>query len=108
MSAYFIREPSDLHFLARARADELGMSRLAIDFSAKIPGGYSSKLLADPPIKNFAIKSAIKVLRSLGLALVVVPDPEALKEIQQLIGSRDERHDPRRRRVDQPKQEARA
>src|SRR5215469_15439449 len=61
----------------RARADELNVARLVIDETAGLQSGYTGKLLGAAQIKTIGRISMGPLLGALGLALVVVEDPEA-------------------------------
>lgn len=74
----------DLHAGLRWRAETLNISRLVIDEIGGLQSGYSGKLLAPDPIKNLGPKTLGGMLRALGLKLVAVEDPEALREFEDL------------------------
>lgn len=76
-----VRDYDDLHAVLRARADELNVSRLTIDHVAGLQDGYTAKLLAPVPLKRVGAISMGPLLAALGLALVVVEDPEALERV---------------------------
>lgn len=78
------RSYDDLHRIMRARADELEVSRLVLDETAGITAGHSSKLLAPRPMRRLGAVTMPAMLGALGLALVVVEDPEALARIARL------------------------
>jgi hypothetical protein len=78
------RSYDDLHRIMRARADELEVSRLVLDETAGITSGHSSKLLAPRPMRRLGAVTMPAMLGALGLALVVVEDPEALARISRL------------------------
>lgn len=78
----------------RARADELGMTRLDIDDRAGLQDGYASKLLAPVPIKSVGPVSLGPVLGAMGLMIVVVEDAEALARIRVNSKKRRDAHDP--------------
>lgn len=65
-----------------ARRDELNISHETIDNIAGLQSGYTSKLLAPKPIKNLGPMSFGAVLGALGLALVAVPDPQAVAAVE--------------------------
>lgn len=84
----------DLHAAARARAEQLNVSRETIDDVAGLTNGYASKLLALPPIKKFGPISLGPTMRALGLKMIVVDDPEALAKVEGRLTPR-EHGDPR-------------
>ena len=61
----------------RARADELGISRLELDFHANLQDGYSAKILGPSQIKSLGTKSLGGILRGTGTYLVLVEDAAA-------------------------------
>jgi hypothetical protein len=79
-SAVFARCISDYTGLIetfRERTDQMEIARLELDRIAKLPEGYSGKLLSKRFKKCFGMASLGPVLRSLGLILVVMEDPAA-------------------------------
>jgi hypothetical protein len=76
-----VREYSELHAVARARADELQLARTMLDDISGNQPGYSAKLLAPIPIKGFGPATLGPTLGGLGLALIVIEDKEALARI---------------------------
>lgn len=72
-----IRSMPELVQALRDRRDELNISHETIDSIAGLQSGYTSKLLAPKPIKNLGPMSFGSILGALGLAVVVVPDPQA-------------------------------
>jgi hypothetical protein len=67
-------EYRDLIALIRGRIVELGISHEVMDSVTGLPVGYSSKILADPPIRKLGAVSLGLVLGGLGLQLIVAED----------------------------------
>jgi hypothetical protein len=76
-----IRSMPELLAALKARRDELNISHETIDDIAGLQSGYTSKLLAPVPIKNLGVMSFGAMLGALGLALVAVPDPDAVAQV---------------------------
>jgi hypothetical protein len=85
-----IRSMSELVQALRDRRDALNISHETIDSISGLQSGYTSKLLAPKPIKNLGPMSFGSILGALGLAVVVVPDPQAEAKVV-------ERWEPRKR-----------
>jgi len=64
----------ELQIVLRDRADELELSREALDELAGFQSGYSSKLLAILPTKGIGPRSMFALAGALGLAVVLVVD----------------------------------
>jgi len=64
----------------RDRADELRLSREAIDQVAGLPSGYSGKILGIGQVRRLNLISLGPVLGALGVKLVMVVDGAALKQ----------------------------
>jgi hypothetical protein len=77
-----IRSMDELVQALRTRRDELNISHETIDAIAGLQSGYTSKLLAPKPIKNLGPMSFGSLLGALGLAVVVVPDPQAEARVE--------------------------
>lgn len=77
-----IRNMPELIAALCARRDELNISHETIDNIAGLQSGYTSKLLAPKPIKNLGPMSFSALLGALGLALVAVPDPQAVAAVE--------------------------
>jgi hypothetical protein len=93
-----VRTYDDLQAALRQRADALEMSRTTIDDIAGLPHGYAAKALMPQPTEDARAKARSEgrrlsgrslgpltlgpVLETLGLALVVVEDPEAMKRLE--------------------------
>ena len=63
----------------RARADELKVTRETLDSVSGLQAGYSGKLLAPVPMKSLGRVSLGPMLQAMGLAIVLVEDPEAMR-----------------------------
>lgn len=77
-----IRSMPELVAALRTRRDELQLTHETIDAIAGWPAGYASKLLAPEPIKNLGWSSLGLGLGALGIALVVVEDPEQARRVR--------------------------
>jgi hypothetical protein len=60
----------------------LQLTHERIDDIAGWPSGYAGKLLAPDPIKNLGWMSFGLALDSMGIALVVVENPEQIKRVE--------------------------
>lgn len=91
-----IRSMPELVAALRARRDELQLTHETIDAVAGLQNGYASKLLAPNPIKNLGWMSLGSVLGALGIAIVVVEDPEQVSRISRQWTKRErpQRHLP--------------
>jgi threonine dehydratase len=76
-----IRELNDLNAAVRARRQQLNVSCATIDHVAGLQDGYCSKLTAPKPIKHLGSMS-FGVMRTLGLRVVVIDDPDAFDAIK--------------------------
>jgi hypothetical protein len=72
----------DLLAALRTRRDELQLTHERIDDIAGWPSGYAGKLFCEPAIKNLGWLSFGLGLGALGVALVLVEDPEQIKRVQ--------------------------
>jgi hypothetical protein len=77
-----IRNYSDLLALLRSRAEELELTRLAIDKLARLQSGYAAKLFSPMPPKRITSEVMEFLLPALGLKLIAVEDPESLEQIK--------------------------
>lgn len=77
-----IRSMEELLAALRARRDELQITHERLDDVAGWPSGYAGKLLAPEPIKNLGWMSLGLALDSLGIALVVVENPEQIRLVK--------------------------
>jgi hypothetical protein len=77
-----IRGMPDLLDALRERRDEVGITLEKLDDIAGHPSGYSAKLLAPVPIKNLGWLSFGLTLDALGVALVMVENPEQIKRVE--------------------------
>lgn len=85
-----IRTYKELHAAIRARAESLKVSRDTLDERTGLQTGYSAKLLGPVPIKNFGATSLGPMLAALGVALVLIEDPETFARITAKMPKRDE------------------
>lgn len=76
-----IRSMPELIQALRDRARELELTHETIDSVAGLQSGYASKLLAPKPIKNLGPMSFESLLGALGVAVVVIEDPEQVARI---------------------------
>jgi len=85
-----VRTYAELHAVLRQRAADMKASRNAIDEVAGLTSGYASKLLAPMPMKTLGRTTFALMLQTLGLAIVVVDDPnrhsEKVKNTAQATG----------------------
>jgi hypothetical protein len=72
----------------RSRAAELGISRQTIDHVGRFPDGHAGGLLAENSNRSFGIKSLGKILRALGVRLLLVEDPETTARTLRLMFGR--------------------
>lgn len=77
-----IRSMAELLNAMRARRDYLDISHETIDAISGVPSGYTSKLFAPIPTRGIGYKSLGDVLGALGMALVPVEDPEAMRLVR--------------------------
>jgi hypothetical protein len=77
-----IHSMEELLAALRARRDELQLTHERLDDIAGWPSGYAGKLLAPEPIKNLGFMSFGLALDSMGIALVVVENPEQIKLVE--------------------------
>jgi hypothetical protein len=82
MSERLIRDIPDLVAALRARRDELAISHETLDYIAGLQSGYVSKLLAPDPMKGLGPMSLPALLGALGVALVLVDDPEQIERVR--------------------------
>lgn len=76
-----IRSMPELIQALRDRARELQLTHETIDAVSGLQSGYTSKLLAPKPIKNLGPMSFESILGALGLAVVVVEDPQQIARV---------------------------
>jgi hypothetical protein len=76
-----IRSMEELLAALRARRDELQLTHERIDDIAGFASGYCGKLMAPIPIKNLGFMSFGLALDALGVALVMVENPEQIKRV---------------------------
>jgi hypothetical protein len=66
----------------RDRVAQLGITHETLDAVSGLQSGYSSKLLCDPPVRRMGPIVLFLVLQSLGLSMVLAPDPIGLRSLQ--------------------------
>jgi hypothetical protein len=81
-----IREYGQLVQALRERAEELNVSRETLDAVSGLQSGYSAKLLCQ--IKGVGRTSLGPLLGAMGVALVLVEDPEALAKVRPRLTQR--------------------
>jgi hypothetical protein len=81
---------NSLHLAFRARAEELGATRLELDALCATSDGYMGKFLGLRQVRKAHLGTLGKVLRGLGLRLIVVEDEQATEKILPRITPRDE------------------
>jgi hypothetical protein len=89
--SFEVRDWTQLHEGLRARAEQMAMSREALDVLTGVPDGYSAKLLGPRPIRHIGIKTAAPILRAIGLKILLVEDVEAMHALQHRRAPRAER-----------------
>jgi hypothetical protein len=91
---YEIREYDGLMAGLRERADFLNVTRAQLDEAMKtLPDGYASKLLCPVPIRALGRISLGPMLHALGLKIVLVEDPTALRQVERRIAKRRKQSD---------------
>jgi hypothetical protein len=81
---------NSLHAAFRARAEQLQVTRMALDGLCNTPDGYVSKFLGPAQTRKGHLETLGKILRGLGLRLVVIEDKAATRKILPRIKPRDE------------------
>src|SRR5262249_26619096 len=67
---------AQFHEALRSRAEALNVSRTELNLESGLQDGYLAKLLSPTPMKGAITRTALEpVLRSLGLRLIIVADP---------------------------------
>lgn len=74
--AVVMRDPTEMHRALRERAEQLDISREAIDEMAGLPKGYAAKLLCEPPVKQVGPVSLFPLAGALGLAVAFIEDEQ--------------------------------
>jgi hypothetical protein len=92
----------ELHAAFRARVEQLRVTRLELDNLCNTTDGYMSKFLSPTQIRKGHLGTLGKVLRGLGLRLIVVEDEQATIEILPRIKPREESHVRHRRATELP------
>jgi hypothetical protein len=80
----------ELHLAFRARAEQLHVSRTALDGLCNTPDNYISKFLGPAKTRKGHLGTLGKILRGLGLRIVVIEDQAATQKILPRIKPRDE------------------
>jgi hypothetical protein len=83
-----IRSYADLHHFLRARAEQLNVSRQEIARVGGLTEGYAAKLLSPRPMKKLGVTSFALILGALGVHLLPVEDPEAMRRISRMAEKR--------------------
>lgn len=84
MKPRLIASREQLLQVVRDRRDELDLSHETLDAIAGVQGGYSGKLLCDPPMRGFGEMSLKAVLDALALRIavvVIVEDEDMAKRV---------------------------
>jgi hypothetical protein len=66
----------DLHNVFRARAQDLRLSRLSLDYLGGMADGHASKILALSKMRRMGLSALGPMCRALGIKLIVVEDRE--------------------------------
>lgn len=83
-----IRSYGELLAALRARADELGVTRMGLDDVTGLQNGYAAKLLAPVPIKSLGKFSMGPMLSAMGVMLIMVEDVDTLARITKRVPKR--------------------
>lgn len=78
-----------LHEAFRERIEDLETTHIEIDAAGKLQPGYTSKLLAPKPMKQFGKESLPRMLKATGMALVLVIDDERFAPIKAMLAKRE-------------------
>jgi hypothetical protein len=79
-----IRSRDELLAVIRGRRDQLDIAHVTIDAISGVADGYTSKLLCDPPMKQFGPISLDAILGALALQIVeitIIEDAEQAAKI---------------------------
>jgi hypothetical protein len=71
----------------RERSAELGVTRENLDALSGVQSGYSAKLLSAVPMKSLGRVSLGPILQSLGCAILLIEDQDALRRVQHRFGA---------------------
>jgi hypothetical protein len=77
-----IHSMEELLAALRKRRDQLQLTHERIDDIAGFPSGYCGKLMSPQPIKNLGWLSFGLALDALGVALVMVENPDQIKRVE--------------------------
>lgn len=72
----------DVRHAARARIAELGITYDTVDAIAGFPDKYTSKLLCEPPLRNFSVDSMFSLLGAIALSPALQPDDKRLEKLR--------------------------
>jgi hypothetical protein len=72
----------------RDRVAELGITHETVDAVSGLQSGYTSKLLADPPIRRMGPIILFLVLQSLGMTVSLIDDPIGLSSLRHRLTPR--------------------
>jgi hypothetical protein len=87
-----VADESDLVAILRARLEELNVSQAELDATLKLPGGYTGKRLAVPPLKHYGKDAWWNTCERLGIAVLLVVDPAATKRYANRMKRRDKQY----------------
>lgn len=76
--------------VVRARANEIGLSRDALDELAELARGHAAKLLSAVPCKGLGLTVMWGLVEAVGLKVALVEDPEAMARISEFVRTRNE------------------
>jgi hypothetical protein len=74
-----VTDYDSLYSILRSRADQLKAARGTLDHVSGLPAGYVAKLLGEGKSRRVGWQSLHPLLATLGLKLVLMTDPEAVK-----------------------------
>jgi hypothetical protein len=80
----------DLHKAFRARADQLRLSRLSLDYLGSLGDGHASKILAPSKMRRMGLSALGPMCRALGIKLVVIDDPDQRERNSERVERRHE------------------
>lgn len=84
MTSKLIHSMPELVQALRDRRDALNISHETLDLISGLQSGYTGKLLAPKPIKNLGSMSFGALLGAMGLAVIVIEDPQAVARVRHL------------------------
>lgn len=83
-----VRDQRQLHALLRALADTRGISRRTLDDLAGLSETHSERILSELPEKRIGIDTMFKLMRGLGIVIVLEDCPKALAQITEYLSGR--------------------